>query len=313
LVVGVFVFLVVTRFGAGLVSLTELFIYRREAYLNKFFKVDDSAPANALARLRKQKDGSTKSMLQLERNAGLKQGLTMTNRSVGGLARLCSITIIANVVATATYVLGSGRSAGSSSALSLISATMLIGTRFLTAAVVCSEGLAVPGHECVSLYTLVRAVFNRLDEAADKRDIHASAESVRLKQMKLEGIAIMAVAGAEELLEMRTLPATKAAIVSGKKNVLSLLAACTGGVAQRGTDGGGEVGASEALPGGMAPASASSSDVEAGVNGRGGCLGLCRGKAEAVAEEEEEEEERMDAPAPPPADAAVVIETVRTD
>ena len=202
------------------IALTESLIYRRENFLNKSLTVDDSFPPNNLSRPSIPLPGGRFASL-LDVHSHIAAALRLTNRAVAASAKLCSFTIAANVTLSAAFIL-SHHSDGFRSVLSLISATMLIGTRFLTASFVCSAGLDDRGHASVSLYTMLHAVFNRLDEAYDVEELLCSG---RIKGFGLEG---MVAEEGEALLQLKELPKTKAVVAGVQEKVNSLLSVCTG-------------------------------------------------------------------------------------
>jgi len=204
---------------------SEVFIYRRERFLNLRLKVDDQEPPNNLARPMAQPDGSYKTLLEL--HPAICAGLRASNRAVSQLAKFTSTTICVNVTFSSAFVLVR-HSAGYTSVLSLITSTMLIGTRFLTAAFVCSEGLALPGHESVSLYTFMRAVFNRLDTAEEWTPVTDTSRSGRL-QLADRQLEERVADHLENVLQMKALPRTKSAIGRAQLRIVDVFAACTGG------------------------------------------------------------------------------------
>ena len=218
------------------ILLTELLVFRRERFMNKNFTVDDAFPSNNLSRPSiPLPDGGYASLF--DKHASLAAALRLSNRAVAASSKICSLTIVCNVSLSAAFIL-SQRSDGFRSVLSLISATMLIGTRFLTASFVCSAGAATDdrGHASVSLYTKLHAVFNRLDEANDvENNVKTSATpSGRLKGFGLE--QLMADKG-EDVLQLKQMPKTKAALSGVQSKCLAVLSVCTGSdVVREGND-----------------------------------------------------------------------------
>ena len=81
------------------------------------------------------------------------------------------------------------------------------------------------GHASVSLYTKLHAVFNRLDEATDAESHIKGTPSGRLAGFGIE--QFMAEEG-ENVLQLKQLPKTKAAVAGVQQKLIAILSVCTG-------------------------------------------------------------------------------------
>jgi len=118
-------------FTLFLVLLTETLVFRREQFLDNVLSYNPRKPANNLSA--EPPDGSPS---VLEQHPYVAHMLLWQNLTAGNLARTTCAMVLVNLLVSSVLILGYN-SNGSSSIVSLVTNTMLLGSKLLFSAVVC--------------------------------------------------------------------------------------------------------------------------------------------------------------------------------
>jgi len=123
--------LALNLFTLFLVLLTETLVFRREQFLDKVLSYNPRKPANNLSA--EPPDGSPS---VLEQHPYVAHLLLWQNLTAGNLARTTCAMVLVNLLVSSVLILGYHNN-GSSSIVSLVTNTMLLGSKLLFSAVVC--------------------------------------------------------------------------------------------------------------------------------------------------------------------------------